>query len=387
MIRLTRSVVVSSFDAEATVAVSRDRPEFLAVAQLAADLGRPLGAQDVLRELFGRRPEVLGWRVIERCVALGLLERSGAGRDATLSDAGRLALEHNAVLVPEEGIWRFFVVHDPLVPSAIVHAERLESEPVWKERGAAKAARARSERPSQADHLPELLRSWSGGLPHKSFQSGHLFQLCELAERGVAGPSGKLQLTFTWTDQPSIQVMGHLPLDRPGGSEPMDTSIPLPEVLAPLSRERLWRALVTQATRVSAPELERWQATAGGLVVPVAFSSLDVAARHRCCHDIEVPASDLMGLGRFDATILNDVHLVPASEADAQAWLTWLQWEAINDYVTPTLLEELGRKESSRFPHHRPRALSAPELLSKARADRDERAWFLLGPSDLGLWS
>ena len=64
MIRLSRSVAISSFDVEATVAVGRDRPEFLAVAQLAADLARPIGARDVLRELLGARPEVLGWRVI-----------------------------------------------------------------------------------------------------------------------------------------------------------------------------------------------------------------------------------------------------------------------------------------------------------------------------------
>ena len=62
-------------------------------------------------------------------------------------------------------------------------------------------------------------------------------------------------------------------------------------------------------------------------------------------------------------------------------------WEAVNDYVTPAVLEKQGGEQRARFPHHRPRALSPSELLAKARADRDERSWFLLGPSDLGLWS
>ena len=44
MIRLQRTVQIHSFEAEAIVAIGRDRPEFLAVARLAADLGHPIGA-------------------------------------------------------------------------------------------------------------------------------------------------------------------------------------------------------------------------------------------------------------------------------------------------------------------------------------------------------
>lgn len=386
MIRLTRSVAVSSFDAQATVAVGRDRPEFLAVARLAADLARPIGARDVLRELLGARPEVLGWRVIERCVYLGLLERSGKDGDAALSEAGRLALEHGEVLVPEEGIWRFYVIDDPLVPGALVHAQRLEAEPVRKEREAAKA-RPRGERP-QVDRPPVSLRGCVGGAPRESVQNGHLFQLGELAESGAAGPTGELRLMFTWDAEPSLRLSGRLPLDGEGtNTKPIDAGVSVSEVVARLSREGLWRSLVTRATQVSGPELERWQATTGKPVVPVPFSSLPAAARHSFRRDLDVPASDLVGLGRFEATVLKDVDLVPAADGDAQAWLAWLQWEGITDYVTPALLERQGREQRARFPHHSPRVLSASDLLAKARVDRDERAWFVLGPSDLGLWS
>lgn len=388
MIRLTRSVTISTFDAEATVAVGRDRPEFLAVARLAADLARPIGARDLLRELLGPRPEALGWRVVERCVALGLLERSGRDSDATLSAAGRLALEYDEVLVPEEGIWRFFVIDDPLVPGALVHAQRLEGKPVRKEREAAKDARSRGERLPQVDRPPVTLRGCIGGSPRESVQNGHLFRLGELAESGAAGPSGELRLTFTWDAEPSLRLSGCLPLDGDSrNTKPLDAGISVPEIVARLSREDLWRSLVTRATRVSEPELERWHATTGKPVVPVSFSSLPAAARHSFRSDLDVPASELMGLGRFEPTVLRTVELVPASDGDAQAWLAWLQWEAITDYVTPALLEHQGREQRARFPHHIPRALSAFELLRKACVDRDERAWFVLGPSDLGLWS
>lgn len=388
MIHLTRSVMVSSFDVEAKVALGRDRPEFLAVARLAADLGRPIGAIDVLRELLGPRRELLGWRVIERCVDLGLLVRTGKDGDATLSDSGRLALEHGEVLVPEEGAWRFFVIDDPLVPCALVHVQHLETDPVKKERDAVKDARARGERHPVTSRTPEILRRCEGALPRVSVQNGHIFQLDRITENGATGPSAELRLTFSWNAEPAIHVSGRLPLsgDNPD-AKPVDADLPIPEVIARWNHQGLWRALISHATGVPAPELERWHITAGKPVVPATFAQLPPAARLSYRNDVEVPASELSELGRFHPTTLKGVELVPAQETDAQDWLHWLQWECINDYVTPTMLEQQGPEARARFPHHRPRALNATELLDKARALRDERAWFLLGPSDLGLWS
>ncbi len=53
MIQLKRVVNIKCFEAQATVAVGRERPEFLAVAQLAYDLDRPINGQDILDELLG----------------------------------------------------------------------------------------------------------------------------------------------------------------------------------------------------------------------------------------------------------------------------------------------------------------------------------------------
>ncbi|WP_437656613.1 hypothetical protein [Sorangium sp. So ce1182] len=387
MIRLTRAIPVSSFDVEATVAVGRDRPEFLAVARLAADLARPIGARDVLRELLGPRPAVLGWRVIERCVDLRLLERVGEGGEAALSEIGRLALDHGEVLVPEEGIWRFFVVDDPLVPAVLIDVRRLEAEPVRKEREAAKEARARGERSPQPERSPDLLRRCCGVGPLRSVSHGPLFQLVELGDRGSSGLRGQLRLEFTWDAAPSIRLSGRLPSQDDGESaKPIDAEVDLPEVVGRWSREALWKMLVTHATRVPGAELDRWRAVAGRSVVPAAFHSLPEAARRVFRRNLDVPASDLQELGRFDPTVLKDVDVVPATQVDAQAWLSWLQWEAVNDYALPVDLERKSGELHALFPHHQPRALSASELLARARAERGDRSWFLLAPSDLGLW-
>lgn len=388
MIRLTRSVAVSTFDAEATVAVGRDRPEFLAVARLAADLGRAIGARDILRELLGALPEVLGWRVIERCVDLGLLARSSKDGDATLSESGRLALQHGEVLVPEEGIWRFFVIDDPLVPGALVHVQSLKADPVQKEREAARDARTRGERRPQVDYPPEILRRCRRAAPRESIQNGRLFQLGELAESGACGPRGELRLVFTWATDPSLRLSGRLPMGGDGeNTQPIDAGIPLPQVITRLSREGLWRDVVALATQVPGKELERWHAAAGKSVLPVAFSSIPPIARQTFRYDLEVPAAEVAELGRFEPTTLKGVELVPSSEADAQLWLAWLQWECVNDYATPAALEHQGGEQRARFPHHSPRPLTASELLAKARTEKDERSWFVLAPSDLGLWN
>lgn len=388
MIRLTRSVSVQCFDAEATVAVGRDRPEFLAVARLAADLGRPIGARDVLRELLGQRPDVLGHRVIDRCVALGLLRRNGDQGDAALSPAGRLALERREVLVPEEGVWRFFLVDDPLVPSVLVHARRIETEPAHRQRDAAKQPRARGERLPQAEEAPELLRRCRRAQPAVSAQDGHLLQLIDLSDKGASGPPLEFQLLFSWDQAPLLRLSGQLPANGDGKKpKAIDAVLELPGVVGQLSYDALWKTLITRATGVSRAELDWWRDLSGTPLVPSPFEPLLPIARHAFARDIDVPAPTVPGLGTFAPTVLKSVPLVPATPTDAQAWLRWLQWESIDDHVTPPMLDQKARALLARFPHHQPRALGAPELLARADAERGDRAWFLLAPSDLGLWS
>jgi len=193
---------------------------------------------------------------------------------------------------------------------------------------------------------------------------------------------------LTWDAAPSLRVSGHLPSAEDGAKAKLiDVDIKLPEFVDRLSREALWTALATCATHVQGTELDRWRGVAGHPVVPVSFQSLPPIARRAFSRDIEVPASDPLNLGPFEATVLKDVRVVPGSESDAQEWLEWLQWEAVDDYVTPSLLEQKSREQRALFPHHHPRPLSASDLLTKARTERGDRSWFLLGPFDLGLWS
>ncbi len=391
MIRLFRTIPINCFDVEATVAVGRQRPEFLAVAQLAADLKRPISSRDVLRELLGSRPEVLGRRVIERCIALGLLNSTDSrNSEAELSEAGALALEHGEVLVPEEGVWRFYLVDDPLVPNKLLHAERLESDSVKKERDAAKNARNKVDRPIRSERPPEILRSCCGDLPSKSAHHGQLFQLTELAKSGASGPKGSLRLDLTW-DRDSdaiLNLSGTLPSDgQVRNPRSVDVNIELPEVFDDLDYQTIWTNLASLSTDTPIEELDEWFSTAGEPVIPLAFDAMSANEHKGFRRDVAVPASKWRQLGAFDATNLENTLIVPASDTDAQVWLEWLHWNSINDYVTPRQIEELGKDQLARFPYHKPRPLSPSALLAQALTTRNERSFFLLAPSDLGLWS
>lgn len=382
MIKLTRSISVTSFDAAATVAVGRNRPESLAVAQLASDLNRPIGVDDVIRELLGPLPPLFSKRVIEHCVSLGLLDKC-EDDTAMLSEAGRIALEHGEILVPEEGIWRFFVVDDPLVPAALIHAQRLVTESVRNERkaGSSGAPRQYAERPTS------LLEDCCGELPCTSVQDGHLIQLIELADRGASGPQSQLRLELLWEEQdehPSVRLIGHLPSER----KLIDAVIELPEAINEFAYISLWGSLVGQAEGIEFDVLTRWYKETARPVAPIPFRDLDETERRAFHCDIHVPNCGFEQFGYFDPTDLKHVELVPSSENDAQEWLNWLEWDGINDYVTPDLLKGKSLELRSKFPHYKPRAQSPQELLKIALAAKDDdRSRFLLAPSDLGLWS
>lgn len=390
MIRLHRSVSVSTFDAAATVAVGRKRPEFLAVAQLAADLARPITSHDVLQELLGKRSEILGRRVMERCISLGLLEKVDDHGNAALSEAGRLALSHGEVLVPEEGIWRFYLVNDPLIPTTLLHARRLEPETKQKERHTNKNGSGKSNQ-QRSQSCPELLQKCQGIAPSVSIVGGHLLKVLEHSTHGTAGPQETLQLALIWESKGSalLSLTGDMDnFDQAVARKPVDFSIEPPETLIELGYERMWRALASFATGIEKVDLEQWHERAAMPVVPAAFESLSEIERKVFRRDVSVRGSRWDAFGDFEPTVLKNSHIVPASAVDAQAWAEWLQWEAIDDYVTPGRLEQISRTQRTKFPYHAPRFLGPDDLVAKARRElASDKRTFLLAPFDLGLWS
>lgn len=393
MIRLQRSVPVRTFDAEATVAVGRDRPEFLAVARLAADLGQSLDGATVARELLGGLPEAIGWRVVERAVAMGLLERRGDRGPAVLSTAGAAALEDNAVLVPEEGAWRFFFVDDPLVDEPLVHVERLRTESARDERKALFARRdAGAPRSGPGERTPDVVGVRREDAPVlRSVVSGQPFRPLAVAERGARGPEGVLDLVLELSEASgpaTVRARGRVPTTRDEQSSRVDRVLGTPTAVSNVTYDDLWTALAEAASVVPEEDLRAWRERAGARVIPVAFDDgVNEAERRTQRRRLLVPPLELQGLGQFDESALDDAQILPRSAEDARAWVEWLAWESVTDYSTADRLVEIARAAGARFPAYNPPVPSPADMLRRALANpADSRARFVLAPSDLGLW-
>lgn len=385
MIHLKRKIKVSSFDMAATVARGQARPEFLAVARLAADLNRPIGARDVLRELLGGLPETVGWRVIERSIALGLLEREGCQGAAGLTEMGRNALEYNTVLVPEEATWRFFYTDDPLLPDVLIHALRLPESSAYE---------SKKQNSPDSVFIPKPLQACCSAAPRLSVCDQQLFQLTELAptKRGTLGPVSELNIELMWESSlpsPRIHLSGSL--GERNAAISVKTDLPVPEVVKEWNWLNMYLNLLQQASGVPEDELWEWlKKNNGNATVPHVFNALKPHARQAFMQDFKVSSPRLEGLGAaFQETTLKDIKLVPASAADAQKWLGWLQWEAIRNHAIPEQLQKIGEVLRKKFPFHTPEPATPQALLNQARTQvpRDEQAWFLMTPADLGLWS
>ncbi len=391
MIHLERTVEVFAFDALGTVAVGRKRPEFLAVARLAADLGGSLDGATLARELLGGL-SVAGSRVLDRAVSLGLLARDDNKGPARLSEAGAKALEAGVVLVPEERLWRFYTLADPLVDDALLHVAPVPPTSAKDERDALQGAKRGGppvDRKGDAPH--ETLRAVAvRGRVWTSAASGELFDVHELAASGVRAAGGRLTLTldFAPTAAPTVAIRGQLHSPT-GAPTKVDRSLGSPSACRALSHEALWYELASRASGVPVAELREWRERAGALVLPTAFDDrLSESSRKTFRSSVAVPPMTLAGLGAFLATRLDDLPLVPRSDRDATEWAWWLQWSALDRFATRPLLEEGRRKVLDRFPCHRPTLATNDQLIQRARgALSDPRARFLLAPFDLGLWS
>lgn len=410
MIQLQREVEVSSFNAEATVAVGKDRPEFLAVARLAKDFSRPIDGRIVSRELLGGLPEQVGWRVIDRCVALGLLQREASRGPVSLSGYGEDALRTGKVLVPEEGIWRFYTVDDELVEDSLIHVERLDSSNAKEERDAIYTAKNSGQtRAPQGQTTPSYLRkSASDAAIFSSVVHHREFSIERIAARGENGPDDGLTLVLQWSQgqRPKLALQGHItspprrehldPQDKNGRSEKpkakplaVERLLDEPKACSGSEYEQIWQYLAAAGLEAPLSELSGWFQKAGELVAPISFTNkLTNPSRNTMQMTLSIPESEIPGLGPFDSTKIHGVKLVPRTTEDAQAWAEWLQWQAVNKYATPSWLEALSQEVFKRFPYHRPKLPNPTTLLERAlKQPGDATARYLLAPYDLGLWS
>ncbi len=392
MIHLWRTIQVQSFDAEATIALGRDRPELLAVARLAADAHRPITGDDIARELLGSLPAYVGQNVLDRCVTLGLLTPSPDGRSAVITERGALGLEHGKVLLAEEGIFRFHYASDPLLPSPLLHVSRLRSQSARETKDQLKAMKVAGQRPSQGARVPSALAALAPEVVFQSVVNRSLFEVRSAPTLGDTGKESTLRVDLRWGPDaaPTLHLTGEL-------LPPADTVAPLnvdfrhdgDSALGGYSYADLWCQLVGAAERLPPSTLMQWRGATERSVLPLPFQRLAEESRRTFSKSVAIPALRVGSLGDFQPAQIHEVEVVPASATDAQAWCDWLQWDELaRGYATPETLVASAASVGARFRDHRVQPRDPADLLRRARQDRtDPRAWHVLAPADLGLWS
>ena len=124
-IEMSREIRVKAYEVVAKLAFPEDRTEVLSLLQMANHLGS-LSASDIVDRRSGLlpgRPKVMGFRLLNMLVDLGLLENFHS-KEFTLTEYGSEALENETIFIPEESSWKIWVTEDPLFPSHILHVER-----------------------------------------------------------------------------------------------------------------------------------------------------------------------------------------------------------------------------------------------------------------------
>ncbi|WP_434424247.1 hypothetical protein [Nannocystis pusilla] len=285
-------------------------------------------------------------------------------------------------------MWRIYYLDDPLLGRRLIHAMPLREE------GTAQNVRdelkqKRRQVRSTGTSTPALIREASGeGSTWLSLTEGSAFEVHECADRGEAGPTGALRLHLQWPEDQAMQLAlrGKLPLGDKLAA-PVEQRIDVPEHVASLTYDELWRVLVGFATRIPLDELTTWRTHTGKRLLPQVFTELPEATRRTMRRVVEIPAHQHPDLGTFEASKLADVFVVPRGEADAQQWAEWLEWDALTTYAVPTALEARASEIAARFPYHRPK-LRTPDALLKFAAGNPAnlKSRFLLAPADLGLW-
>jgi hypothetical protein len=382
MIRLHRNIRVHAFDVEGSVARSQQRPELLAVAQLAHDHPNGLTPELLANELIGSQV-VLCRRIIERCVALGLLEQTQPRGPARLSVLGGQMLRLGQVLVPEQGEWRVYFAVDPLVDVAVVHMRPLEGANAREQRDQLRRERNEGQR-QETVKCPPYAEQLLGKLC-TSIVDGSTFQLLDLAKQGARGPTSQVRLDLEQAPdtEPRVTLRGRLE-----NSLAVEHRLALPRAFATWSYEELWTELVGITEDLDTDTLEAARKWAGRRVLPVGFEGTSEAERRRMVRDLDVPKTEFEDLGEFEPTRLDGVELIPHSAEDAQRWARWLQWDELSGHRVPAQLQAAATQIESRFPLFRVQLRSPVELLAHAKTEpHSPRARTLLTPADLGLWS
>jgi hypothetical protein len=302
---------------------------------------------------------------------------------AQLTELGEVMVKSSRILMPEQDLWRFYLVDDPLVPNPLVHLERVKAEPAHHVVSKAKKGEEISGR---GDTTPSLLKELVNGHASRSLADSTLRQVQEVSAKGKSQEWGTLELHLNWLPetQPRVSLSGRLQ----GAKNPALDQAMTGSLLPDWTYEDLWIKLAAKASDSLVGDICIIREKFGLLAIPGWFDALDSQERKSFEKTLRTPEIELDSIGVFSPSMLQQVSLFPENETEAQRWCEWLQFEQITNYVTPDQLRDQAQKVLGKFPFHQPQPLEPDAIMVQALSRSNDPAMrHILAPADLGLWS
>lgn len=351
---------VDCYDVFAEMAWVEQRPEVTALCGAGVTNGGTISLEVIESSLPGlsRRAahNVRGW-----------LEELGlCTRDGSLTKLGRLTAETGDVAVPEQGVYRLWVVDHRLTGRRVLHASRQAPE--------------RDHRFDEIQRLPvepehdtpfQSVLDRDARVVVRGFPSNHGHMGC-LPQRDAS----KIRIRWDWDMQAgteSWRADGNLDVGRLVGASPIEGQ----------SGDDPW-ALLAYLGREAEWGRGRWDRDARALVVR--FEEVEGDAVERFVGDARLKVARVRGFEAFSEVRVHSAPLEPADEACAQSWAEERLRRRL-EKPRARSRESVRRLwsslvEDTPLEPHQPCLPSHDELLSQC-ADRPAHFWALAAPVDL----
>ena len=329
-IEMSREIRVKAYEVVATLAFPEDRTEVLSLLQMANHLGSLSGSDVVDRRsgLLPGRPKVMGFRLLNMLVGLGLLENFHSN-EFTLTEYGEEALENETIFIPEESSWKIWVTEDPIFPYNILHVER------HKERFAPKGSRA------GVNQMPDFItdiEEVSIELLRTHHTDSAEVRIKEIKSNGrLSNSSADLNLIIIadYGQDTIARVKGIL---GTGKGNQIDRMVDFegPEHL------ELFTRLVNQSE--FGPD---WNENEG--ILNVVFAETTTAERRQHLRTIRIDTPNLEDLGEFNSVELKAIPLTPKTGHDAREWAKWDFWSDFSEQPWSDRIGEIWDGISVRY--------------------------------------
>lgn len=329
-IEMSRKIRVEAYEVVAKLAFPEDRTEVLSLLQMANHLGS-LSASDIIDRRSGLlpgRPKVMGFRLLNMLVDLGLLENFHS-KEFTLTEYGSEALENETIFIPEESSWKIWVTEDPLFPSNILHVER------HKEGFAPKGSRA------GVKQMPDFITDIEGA-NIKLIRTHHTDSVEVRIEE--IKPNGRLSNSSADLNLIIIADYGQDTIARVKGKIGTGKGNQIDRIVGFEGPEHLelFTRLVNQSE--FGPD---WNENEGRL--NVVFAEMNTAERRKHLKTIRIDTPNLEDLGEFNSVELKAIPLTPKTGYDAREWAKWDFWSDFSEQPWSNRIGEVWGGISARY--------------------------------------